>query len=161
VKAKKQSIFDRPVYPLDRDIYVGGLTIKTLYQFTPVDELPEGGVYDSIRHGYTRQDLYSRVLSMLANGAISSCKSKFILTKNTLIHHLEADPNISVNSLRGDQYSYIRNMLRTTESFKVLRDSDPWSAPKKGVKRTSGGGIYEVVSPEILVEIERNRARFK
>lgn len=161
MKAKKKCIFDRPVYALDRDIYVGGLTIKTLYQFTPIDELPDGAVYDSIRHGYSRQDLYSKVLAMLTNGAISSCKHKFVLSKNTIIHHLEADPNVSISSLRGDQYSYIRNLLKATESFRVLRDSDPWTAPKKGVKRTAGGGIYEVISPEVLIEIERNRARFK
>ena len=126
-----------------------------------MDEFPKEELYDSIRHLYSRKDVYSKILAMIVNGSISSCKTKFILSKNTILHHLEADPNMDIRSLRGEQYSYVRNMLKSTQSIKVLRDSDPFTARKKGEKRIMAGGVYEIIAPDILTEIERNKARFK
>ena len=121
---------------------------EALTVFTPVEEMPEGEPWDSIKLAYSRQPHIFKVVGTLMNGVASSQKRSFLLSRSFLIRYLSEDPNLAPEDkkthLSGQAQEKLMDTLlaKMNKSKAVLVQFRPPS--ERGVVEKRAG-LYEFV----------------
>ncbi len=85
--------------------------ILTEADFTLAADLPPGDPGDSIRKGYASRDLTLRTVAMFLNAGWTSKKSRIRISQTFVKRYWIADPNISRESINGEEYERITNRV--------------------------------------------------
>jgi hypothetical protein len=122
--------------------------------FTPVDEMPPGEPWDTIKGLYNKRPATQKFLATILNGLATAKRQRFLMSHSILSDMLKADPNQQRETINGEEFRNLIGHLANPDCgfIECLKPPTPYTGPN--VKKDRKAGTYKIVYPPFVESIQ-------
>lgn len=125
-----------------------------LHTFTKLTKVPNVEPWNSLRVLYRSPRLRDKAVAMIANGCISSGKTRFLLSQSIFKDYLKLDKNMHRKTIGGTEFkAIVHSFLGVAKDAEILK-----CVQKPTGKEESRAGLYEITYPKILNFINNTKS---